>query len=119
MEGSDSQRLVHRSLLGEAVDGLTGLAVFVWDEDRHYVAVNDAACAVTGLSREQLIGMPVGEMSDDGAKGTMSAARQAPLLTGKTAFTRSDGTRVELDFLTVHTRIAGLPFMASFCWPVE
>jgi PAS domain S-box-containing protein len=117
VEGSDSQRLVHRSLLGEAVDALTTVAVFVWDEDRHYVAVNDAACTFTGLSREQLIGMPVGDMSIDGAKQTMSEAKKQPLLQGTTAFTRGDGVEVELEFVTVHTRIAGLPFMVSFCWP--
>jgi PAS domain S-box-containing protein len=117
VEGSDSQQLVHRSLLGEAVDGLTGVAVFVWDEGRHYVAVNNAACAVTGLSREELIGMPVGDMSEDGVKGTMSAAQREPLLQGKIAFIRGDGVRVELDFVTAHTRIAGLQFMVSFCWP--
>jgi hypothetical protein len=38
-----SQRIVHRSLLGEAVEELRDVAVFVWDEHRHYVAVNDAA----------------------------------------------------------------------------
>jgi PAS domain-containing protein len=44
--------LVQLILLGEAVKSLGEAAVFVWDEDRHYVAVNDEACRITGLDRE-------------------------------------------------------------------
>ena len=40
---SESQHLVHLVLLGEAFDGLDGAAVFVWNEERRYVAVNDEA----------------------------------------------------------------------------
>jgi PAS domain S-box-containing protein len=117
VEGSDSQRLVHRSLLGEAVDAMSSVAVFVWDEDRNYVAVNDAACAVTGLTRAQLIGMPVGDMSPDRAADMIAATQRESLLRGRTTFTRGDKATVELEFVTVHARIAGLPYMVSMCWP--
>jgi hypothetical protein len=33
---------LQRSLLGEAID-TAGVAVFVFEDDEHYVAVNDAA----------------------------------------------------------------------------
>jgi PAS domain S-box-containing protein len=115
--GFDSQWLVHRSLLGEAVDAAASVAVFVWDEDRNYVAVNDVACAITGLTRAQLIGMPVGDMSPDRAADMIAATQREPLLRGRTTFTRTDQAIVELEFVTVHTRIAGLPYMVSFCWP--
>lgn len=117
MEGSDSQKLVHRSLLAEAVDAMANVAVFVWDEDRSYVAVNDAACAITGLTRAQLIGMPVGDMSPGRAADMIAATQREPLLRGRTTFTRTDNASVELEFVTVHSRIAGLPYMVSFCWP--
>jgi PAS domain S-box-containing protein len=113
---ADSQRLVHQSLLGEAMERLGEVAVFVWDDDRHYVAVNDEACRVTGLSRDRLIGMAVGDLSPDRASSTLQAATTQSLLNGRTSFTREDGTEVELDFVTAHTRIAGLPFMVSVCW---
>jgi PAS domain S-box-containing protein len=113
-----SQRIVHRSLLGEAVEELREVAVFVWDEHRHYVAVNDAACALTGLSRGELIGMPVGDRSPGRATETIAAAQQTPLLRGTATFTHADGKIVEIEYLTVHTRIANLPFMVSMCWPV-
>lgn len=113
-----SQRLVHRSLIGEAVEAMDGVAVFVWDEHRHYVAVNDAACAMTGLSRSELIGMPVGDRSEGGATEIMERASRVPVLQGVMSFARADGRAVEVNYLTMHTRIANLPFMVSMIWPV-
>ena len=110
------QEILHRSLLAEALDGLAEVAVFVWDEDRHYVAVNQAACTLTGLSREELIGMPVGELTADGASPVIERTQRAPLLRGSSSFTRRDGEQVDLEWLTVHTHISHLPFMVSICW---
>jgi hypothetical protein len=41
MEAFDITQL---ALLSEAVDRLQDMDVFVWDEDRKYVAANQAAC---------------------------------------------------------------------------
>jgi PAS domain S-box-containing protein len=113
-----SQRLVHRSLIGEALEAMDGVAVFVWDEHRHYVAVNDAACKMTGLARSELIGMPVGDRTTDGASEIMAEAARVPVLQGVMRFTRADGSELEVHYLTMHTRIANLPFMVSMIWPV-
>jgi PAS domain S-box-containing protein len=118
MPDESSQRLVHRSLIGEALEGAKDIAVFVWDEHRHYVAVNECACTLTGLTRSELIGMPVGDRSPDRASEIIERAAQAPLLQGAMTFTRADGTDVEVNYLTMHTRIANLPFMVSLCWAV-
>jgi PAS domain S-box-containing protein len=112
-----SQRLVHRSLLGEAVESMKGVAVFVWDEHRHYVAVNDAACAMTGLSRSELIGMPVGDRTAAQASPIIAEAVETPVVQGTLAFTHADGAEIEVSYVTMHTRIANLPFMLSICWP--
>ena len=114
-----SQRLVHRSLIGEAVEMMDGVGVFVWDEHRHYVAVNDAACSMTGLSRSELIGMPVGDRTEGGAGDIMDEASRVPVLQGVMAFTRADGRKLDVNYLTMHTRIANLPFMVSMVWPVS
>jgi PAS domain S-box-containing protein len=111
--------LVQLMLLGEAVKTLDGAAVFVWDEDRHYVAVNDEACRITGLEREELLRMEVGALTQDGASPHFEQAQRAGVLTGRSAFTRRDGTRFEFDFVTLHTTIAGLPYMLSVVWPVS
>jgi PAS domain S-box-containing protein len=111
----DPQELLQQALLGEAADYLAGLAVFVWNEERRYVAVNQEACRLVGLSREELIGMPVGELSPDGAADELRRVRAGSVTEGSSTFTRRDGGVVDLDWTTAHTRVAGLPYMISIC----
>ncbi len=115
----ESQRILQRALLGEAIDCVDGPAVFVWNDERRYVAVNEAACRLVGLGRDELIGMPVGELSPDGASDELERVRHAPLLRGSSSFTRRDGERVEIDWMTVHTRVAGLEYRISLVWPAD
>lgn len=110
-----AQELLHRSLLGEAIDQLEGVAVFVWNEERHYVAVNDYACRLVGLGRTELIGLPVGGLSPDDARGDLERTRQNAVTVGASSFTRPDGEEVELEWTTVRTRVAGLAYMVSIC----
>ena len=44
----EMEELLHRSLLGEAFDLLEDVAVFVWNDERRYVAVNEHACRLVG-----------------------------------------------------------------------
>jgi PAS domain S-box-containing protein len=113
---SDPKQFLQRTLLGEAVDLLDEAAVFVWNEERHYVAVNEYAAELVGLSRDELLGVPVGDLTEDHAAADIERTQAAPVLTGHSSFTRRDGVVVELDWVTMHTRIAGLPYMVSVCW---
>jgi PAS domain S-box-containing protein len=113
----DAQRILQRALLGEALDCAGGTAVFVWNEDRNYVAVNEEACRLVGLGRDELIGMPVGDLSPDHADGDIARARDNPFVRGSSSFTRRTGEAIELDWLTMHTTVAGLDYMISFVWP--
>jgi len=115
----NTQQLLQRSLLGEAVDLLEATAVFVWNEERRYVAVNEYACRLVGLSREELIGMRVGALSPDGAEPQLAQTRTSPVATGTMSFTRRDGEIVDLEWTTLHTRVAGLPYMVSVCRRVD
>ena len=108
------------ALLGEAVEYVQGAAVFVWDDDRNYVAANDAACALVGLSRAELLAMKVGDMTADRAAPYFEqvqhgAAHTGAVHTGALHVDRADGP-VEIDWLTCRTTIAGLPYMVSVCW---
>lgn len=111
--GVDAQQLLQQALLGEAADLLEGVALFVWNEERHYVAVNEEACRLVGLSREELVGMPVGNLTPDHAAGELALVRAGRVTDGASSFTRPDGELVELEWTTAHTRIAGLPYMLS------
>jgi PAS domain S-box-containing protein len=113
--GAEAQQLLQQALLGEAIDFLEGVAVFVWNEERHYVAVNQEACRLVGLSREELIGMPVGELSPDRATTDMQRVQAGRVTDGRSSFTRRDGEVVELEWTSIHTRVAGLPYMVSVC----
>jgi PAS domain S-box-containing protein len=116
---TSAAQILQRALLGEAVDGADGIAVFVWDDDRHYVAVSDGACELVGLAREELIGMPVGNMSPERAAGDIARTTSANVTHGTSSFDRRTGERVDIAWVTVHTRVAGLPYMVSVVWPAR
>ncbi len=111
----DTERILQRTLLGEAIDLAEEVAVFVWNEERRYVAVNDGATRLVGLSREELIGIRVGEMSPD-AEEAVVGARSLPFRHGTSSIHRLDGETVELEWVTAHTLVAGLPYYVSVCW---
>ena len=60
---TDAFEVAQLALLGEAVEWLQDAAVFVWDEDRNYVAANQAACELLGKKREEILRMRVGDMT--------------------------------------------------------
>ena len=118
MTEDGATRLSQIALLGEAVERLDGAAIFVWDEDRNYVAANGAACALVGKTHEELLRMKVGDMTADRAEPHFSTVQNgrvqdAPGAAQQTAF------GVEVDWLTCRTTIAGLPYLLSICWQRE
>jgi PAS domain S-box-containing protein len=112
---ADAQQLLQQALLGEAVDFLDGAAVFVWNEERHYVAVNQEACRLVGLDREELTSLTVGELTPDRADADIRRVQEGSVTVGTSSFTRRDGEVVELEWTTLHTSVAGLPYMISIC----
>jgi PAS domain S-box-containing protein len=108
-------QIAQLALLGEAAENLKDVAVFVWDDDRQYVAVNQAACKLTGLGRDALLGMRVGDMSADRGAPHFESVQRNAVHTGSLSIQRADGP-VEIEWLTCHTRVAGLPYMVSMCW---
>jgi PAS domain S-box-containing protein len=115
----DTERILQRTLLGEALDLVEETAVFVWNDDRRYIAVNEHACTLVGLSRDELIGMPVGELSGSVVDENAPRLRRSPFRRGSSSFTRRDGEVVEIEWVTAHTRVAGLPCFVSVCWRLE
>jgi PAS domain-containing protein len=114
----DAEQLAAVALLGEAVDCLEDVAIFVWDEDRNYVAVNEAACKLVGRTRVEILQMRVGDMSPNRASPHFETVQHGPVHRGSSQINRDDGV-VDIDWLTCHSRIAGLPYMVSVCWRKE
>jgi PAS domain S-box-containing protein len=105
------------TLLGEACRNVQDGAVFVWDEDRNYVAVNEGASRLTGLTCEELLEMHVGDLSPERASPHFEDVQRHPRTTGRSTIQRRDGTQVEIEWVTFRTRVADLPYMVSVCWP--
>lgn len=109
---------IQAQLIAEALLA-ADVGFIVWDEDRRYIAANDAACRILGTTREELLGRTVGDRTADG-EGVVDEAVRKQRLTGSLTAQRFDGSGpVELNYATFITRTAGMPFMASVIWPVE
>jgi PAS domain-containing protein len=108
---SDAFDVAQLALLGEAAECLQDVAVFVWDEDRNYVAVNQAGCELVGRTRRELLAMKVGDLTENRASPLFEDVQQRGIHTG-TLMTPSG----EAEFLTCRTKVAGLPYMVSICW---
>ncbi|HET7146738.1 MAG TPA: PAS domain-containing protein [Gaiellaceae bacterium] len=115
---SEATRIAQLALLGEAADCLEQVAMFVWDDDRNYVAANDAACELVGRTRDEVLQMKVGDMTADRAAELFEQVQHGVLHTG-THVIEHPGGPVELEWMTCRTRIAGLPYMVSVCWRKE
>jgi PAS domain S-box-containing protein len=111
-------QLAQIALLGEAADNLTGVAIFVWDEDRNYVAVNDAACELVGRARSEILEMKVGDLTANRASPHFENVQHGSMHTGSLEIQRTDGA-VAVDWMTCHTKVAGLPYMLSLVWRKE
>src|SRR5207244_11706298 len=93
---SESTRLltaphVQATLLAEAIQ-TAEVGFVVWDDDRHYVAANAAACALLGCTLEQLLGSVVGERTVEGEELVERVVRGHGGR-GRVVFERFDGGR--------------------------
>jgi PAS domain-containing protein len=110
---SDAFDVTQLALLGEAADCLEDVAVFVWDEDRNYVAANRAASDLVGHPRNELLKARVGELSPASVDDVFDEVQRRGVHTG----TMQSPTG-EIHYLTCKTRIGGLPYFVSVCWRV-
>ncbi len=101
-----SEPLIQASLLGEAVEHGPA-AVFVADEEGRYVAVNQAACALVGYTREELLSLGIADFTDDTSK--WDEMLETGRVSGTTSLTCKDGSLVEFSFVAGATVVAGMP----------
>jgi PAS domain S-box-containing protein len=103
-----SEPLIQATLLGEAVEHGPA-AVFVADEDGGYVAVNQAACALVGYTREELLGMRVTDLvPPEKAAGSWGEMVATGTHRGRSTLTRKDGSTVEFSYVAGATQVAGM-----------
>jgi PAS domain-containing protein len=108
---SEAFEVAQLALLGEAAESMQDVAVFVWDDDRNYVAANQAACRLVGKTRGEILQMRVGDMTENRAAPLFEEVQHGGIHTGTHRFAGGD-----VEFLTCRTKVAGLPYMVSVCW---
>ena len=102
--------LIQTSLLGEAIEN-GPVAVFVADENRRYVAVNQAGCTLVGYAREELLALQVDDVEKD--VGEWEEMRHAGTIAGTAELTRKDGDTVKFRYVAGSTVVAGMPVYVS------
>ena len=108
-----SEPLIQASLLGEAVENGPA-AVFVADERGRYVAVSQAACALVGYPREELLKMRVTDLvAPNDASGPWGEMIANGTHRGVSTLTCKDGSTVEFAYVAGETTVAGMPVYVS------
>jgi PAS domain S-box-containing protein len=107
---SVADRFIQATLLGEAVD-FGPACVFVADEERKYVAVNQAACDVLGYTRDELLKLRVDDVA--ASNGKWEEMQINGTVSGTTEIRRKDGTTVPFRYTAGRTRVAGMPVFVS------
>jgi PAS domain S-box-containing protein len=109
--------LVQISLVGEAIDH-GPIAVFVFDDELRYVAVNEYACTLVGYTRQELLSLRLGALSaSPTALDDYAAVVRGARTEGRTEVRCKDGSVIPLRFRASETRVAGLPFYVGVAWP--
>lgn len=119
--GPGMDDLVQVTLLGEALEHLR-VAVIVSQDGGAPIAVNQAACELTGYSRDELLALPAAELS-----GRSPREHERKLLDftrhgrapGRGPLRRKDGSIVEVQYRWVATRVAGMDVHAFFVAPAD
>ena len=118
---ASAQRLVHETLLGDALDH-SRLAAFVTDAGGAYVAVNEAACLLVGYSRDELIGLRATSLSARPAekvRGTLEQIQRDRFLVGTAHLAARDGSLVEIDYWASVTTVGGIDFLLAVTEPSD
>lgn len=111
---ADVDDLIQTSLLGEAVENAP-IGVFVADEDMRYIAVNRAAATMLGYEREELLGIPVSDLSPlPDASERYRELVAAGERSGRAQALCKDGSRIDVDYWSCTTRVAQMTVYVSF-----
>jgi PAS domain S-box-containing protein len=113
-----ADRLVQEALLGEAAESARA-AVFVCDETLRYVAVNAEACRLAGRERDELLRLRVDDLVLRPPAQLLGAAQRVAdgqVRGGTSTLRRGDGSTLPVQYVSVPTTVAGLPYVLSVVW---
>jgi PAS domain S-box-containing protein len=111
--------LIQMSLIGEAID-LGPVAVFVADDDRRYLAVNQYACDLLGYTREELLELSVLEVAvNPDAGADFEEMQTSGSRSGTARLRHRDGNELEIAYRASETTVGSLRLYVSACWPLQ
>jgi len=120
VSGESPIDFLHQTLLGDAWDNAEVAAV-VFDDDRRFITVNHAYCDLTGYSREEITQLRAGEdlVADEETKRAVDAivAGKAMSRARRGTVRRRDGGLVEIEWVTIRTKVSSLPYFIGLVWP--
>jgi PAS domain S-box-containing protein len=104
------------TLLVEASEHAT-VAIFVYDDDGRYVAVNKCAAELLGYERDELLNHDIGDFTEGGIDRTVLLKPERR--EGVRLVKRKDGTRIPVAYVVTPTRVASLPYYFAVAWQLR
>jgi PAS domain S-box-containing protein len=116
----DVQKILEQTLLGEALMSAP-IAASVFDDERNYVAVNDAFCTLTQYQRAELTALKAGTKlaPDREAREAIAKALRGHGAVGQVNLKRKDGTIVRTSYWVMKTTASLLPYFLRLSWQVD
>jgi PAS domain S-box-containing protein len=108
---------VQQTLLGEAADDCHA-AIFVYDDEGRYVAVNRFACELLGYSRDELLALRTHDLApEDNVDGRLGELLRAGALAARGTARAKDGRIVTLSYRSCATRVGGTELWVTVAFP--
>jgi PAS domain S-box-containing protein len=117
---SSTTAILHSTLLLDAWDN-ADVGVVLFGDDRRFISMNGAYCDLTGYSRDEVMDLRAGHDLGAGAASrdqfeiVVNERRQ--LGTGR--LQRKDGSIIDVQFFTIRTQVAKLPYWIALVWPAD
>jgi PAS domain S-box-containing protein len=100
-------------LIGDAMEEAPA-AVFVSDDDRRLLAVNQYACDLLGYTRDELLELAIEKIAPNSdVEARFRELTENGRLAGRAELRRKDGTLVTVTYRTGETRVGGLDFWVT------
>lgn len=112
----DLDRVIHSTLLGEALSSAQ-VAALLADERGRYVAVNDQACTLTGYPRSTLVGFRAGQLAAaERSRQIYENFVSGRKMQGRKLVRREDGQVVGCRYWAIPARVMSLPYFLLLLW---
>ena len=117
MPTSEARKLIQTTLVGEALDAAP-VAIFVADDDRRYIAVNEYACLLLGYTRNELLALGVLDVAvNPDARADYDEMLASGFSTGTARLRRKGGEEIEVAYRASETTVGTMRVFVSVCWP--